>query len=432
MKKYSNEEIAKIYSVKNRKLPDELIKQANSVNIMDYIEKKGLMVQKSSKGTFQLAEHDSLKITPSENVFNWYSRDEGGYGAVGFARVYFDMDFRSAVRDVMENADELIKTVDYSKYKKVEEPYTYDRNHMGDNTSKAEEYLVEQRGINPTLVEKLIDKGIIRQTDKYENVAFMWHKNGEIIGHEERGTGKKRFMKIASDVPENRGFSVTFGKPENLFVFESSIDALSYASIYQPINSRFISMNGLKENTMYQAMKDIYDDTGKLPENVVLCVDNDKAGRRFVSEKSASVQIGNQETTTYSSLPPRFEKNKITNSNMDIESFLEILEHDNNTNITINNTGIKLYRNVKDEYVLNYNDLDYTLDGKAHSKKKIKDAMSEIKFDISYIETTKDWNEVLKYIKENNIKELNRPLVRTSTQDIDINPVKNKDEEIER
>lgn len=117
-------------------------------------------------------------------------------------------------------------------------------------------------------------------------------------------------MKIASGVPENRGFSVTFGKPENLFVFESSIDALSYASIYQPINSRFISMNGLKENTMYQAMKDIYDDTGKLPENVVLCVDNDKAGRRFVSEKSASVQIGNQETTTYSSLPPRFEKIK--------------------------------------------------------------------------------------------------------------------------
>ncbi|WP_414051544.1 hypothetical protein [Macrococcus animalis] len=149
-------------------------------------------------------------------------------------------------------------------------------------------------------------------------------------------------------------------------------------------------------------------------------------------KKSASVQIGNQETTTYSSLPPRFEKNKITNSNMDIESFLEILDHDNNTNITINNTDIKLYRNVKDEYVLNHNDQEYTLDGKAHSKNKIKDAMSEIEFDISYIETTKDWNEVLKYIKINKIKELNRPLERTSAQDIDINPMKNKSEELER
>lgn len=428
IKKVSQEEIEQVYSVKNRALPPKFIKQANEINILDYLEKKGILTKNIGGGQFELIDHDSFKINadPSSkdfNKFNWMSRGEGGFGPVGFAKVYFGMNFREAVRDVLENADEMIERVKpIEKRVNNEKPYEYDKSYMTKDTRKIENYLVNERNINPDLVEALIDKGMIRQTQKFietsngksmevNNVAFMWQRHGKIIGHDERGIAEgSHFKKIASGVPENRGFSVTFGKPKNLFVFESNIDALSYASLYRTKDSRFISMNGVeKTNTVYQAIKDIMDDTNEIPENIVLCLDNDKAGLETTKKLSVPLQLGEKTIEFYISQPPRFQKDRVVEKN-DINQLFKTIDNKDfkendlkiecdDINIFKGETGWKI---VKD-------DKEYTVNDDKTNRNIIRKHFEKNEFTVTYTNVTKDWNEVLSHVKENKIS-LERPL----------------------
>lgn len=446
----------KNYSVKNRALPPELIKKANEMNILDYLDKKGILVQSIGKGQYQLVDHDSFKInadltSEDYNKMNWYSRGEGAYGPIGFAKLYYGMNFREAVKDVTETMDEMIESVKpIEKIVHNEKPYEYDPTYITKDTSKIEDYLVNERKINPDLVEALIDKGMIRQTSKkisndngkeieVNNLAFMWNRNGKIIGHDERGIVEgSYFKKIASGVPENRGFSVTFGKPESIFVFESNIDALSYASMYKPKNSRFISLNGAdKPKTMYQAIKDIVDDTKEPPKNIVLCLDNDRTGREATNKMCVPLQLGEKEIDFYISQPPRFEKEKVNEKNSINEIFKNIDNNDaKENNLKIKHDRLEIQKEVTGWQIYDKNlEKSYKIDDDKGNRNRLRKLFENEIFDVDYISTTKDWNEVLKHVKENSIT-LERPLIKPKFIERDIEKstekIQQKNNEMER
>lgn len=72
----------------------------------------------------------------------------------------------------------------------------------------------------------------------------------------------------------NSYFEYTKGKPEKAYVFESTIDLMSFMQLHPEVNDcSFVSMAGLKnfaiEELLSRNMK------------VILCVDNDRAGKEF-------------------------------------------------------------------------------------------------------------------------------------------------------
>lgn len=278
-KDYTQEEIRQLF--KERKpMPKELVLKAQNADIVDVIEQQGDVVLHVSDKYAKLAAHDSFVINKKENSFHWNSQDIKG-NPINYLRSVHDYSFRDAIKELTLNDEYKAKEVNVNKEK---EAFIFNPKELSDDTSKAKEYLVDHRGINEDLVDTLINKKLIQQ-DQNDNVVFMWAKDKEVVGMDKQGTQpEKRFKQIVENSDEKQGFSITNGKPENLYIFESSIDLLSYTSMYNPPNARMVSMAGLKPDTYYNAIGQIYEETKQPPKNVVFAVDSDKAGERFILE----------------------------------------------------------------------------------------------------------------------------------------------------
>lgn len=276
-----------------KRVNEEEIMKARDVDLLDFLQKNGEEFKKEGK-YYRHKKHDSLLIR--DNMYAWNSKGVKGYGALNFVQMYYGMDFVTAVQEL--NKEEY-QVIDKSKKapKEKREPFSYEKrkrmevNHQRDITR----YLVEERKIDPRIVKWLIQKDLIAQ-DQRKNVVFKWIKNGEVIGYNLQGTVKmnnKRgsYKHVAPNDDPDYGFTFDIGKPERLMCFEDGIDALSYWSIKkdQLKNVRIVSMNGLKEKTIANAYKQAVYKEGHKIKKIILGVDNDEGGKKFIDKMNTLV-----------------------------------------------------------------------------------------------------------------------------------------------
>lgn len=273
-------------------------KELKKIRIVDFCNENGIPLKKDSRDYYRLEEHDSLVINDKKNVFTWNSRNVSG-DTIDFVKVYYDCNFKEAVSKLQNNEYELH---DIERAKEVREPYKYDSSNEK-IISKARSYLVDERKIAPGIVDKLIDHKLIRE-DKRNNVLFVWANKGEIVGCTEQGTRKyldskkdkmRSWKKIHSNSKENDGFTITVGDPKNIYFYESEIDMLSYMTLKPDKinNAKFVSMNGLKKETLATVLMENYKETGAIPESITVCVDNDKGGLKFIEDEVVGKKFGN-------------------------------------------------------------------------------------------------------------------------------------------
>ncbi len=271
------------------KFSPEQIKEAEQKDIIDFAEKNGLTFQQEGK-YFRNKEHDSL-IVKGHKYF-WNKEQQGGFGAISFAKDVLNMNFNEAVQTLLNdgvvvkrNEDESVKTFDRNEIKQVF------------NTFKAYQYLLEERCIDVDIIENLIKSGDIGQ-DERNNVIFYWkNNNGDIVGADLRGTSDVKFNKIISGSEYGKGFKIDDlekDRPiEKLAVLESPIDTLSYYQLNRFDenfkNTRYLSLSGVKTNAITLALKDIYDHNKQFtdkqkPFNIILALDNDEAGHNAIKD----------------------------------------------------------------------------------------------------------------------------------------------------
>lgn len=79
---------------------------------------------------------------------------------------------------------------------------------------------------------------------------------------------------------------------DNLYIFESEIDLLSYLTLFpkKAKNSTFLSMNGLKKQTVLSFIIDYFRVNYDVYKNIYLCVDNDEAGLNFIKTMKDSYE----------------------------------------------------------------------------------------------------------------------------------------------
>ena len=68
---------------------------------------------------------------------------------------------------------------------------------MKEDLSKVREYLINDRKLNPDIVNTLMSKGFIRQ-DERSNAVYTWVNNGEIVGHNSEESYKKKMVEDTS------------------------------------------------------------------------------------------------------------------------------------------------------------------------------------------------------------------------------------------
>lgn len=249
------------------------IRRARQADLAEYLKRQGEALKREGR-RHKHKEHESLVITG--NSYFWNSRQESG-NAVDFLIRYRGMCFMQAVEALNGiQATEAIQLDFRPDFKPIE-------SHR--DARRVLAYLHKTRGIDYAILTALLDSGHLRQEAQTNNAVFvMYDQNGQEVGAEKQGTlTYKPFRGIQEGSKYGWGFNIRHGKNLNFALFfESAIDLLSFQVIKKAENKSLegcllVSMSGLKTTvikTVLEAFTSVLEP--------VLCVDNDKAGQKFL------------------------------------------------------------------------------------------------------------------------------------------------------
>lgn len=292
--------------------PDE-IRMARESDLLEFIRRLGYSTKKNGANEQYLEGHDSLKI--SHNKWCWHSQNRLGGSCIDFVMHFPEPNqiaFKEAVWLVLDtmnlmdfNGEQnlkqpVAKLMTKSAEKEEIQPLILPPRH--ENANRVIAYLTHSRLIDRTIVLDMIRQKKLYESKDKHNCVFLGHdSSGEVRHAFNRGTLSG--VRFAGDCPgssKDYGF-VMEGCSDQMYVFESPIDALSHATLTklkgQDITQDTrLSLGCVSERAMLQYLKDY-----PAIKAVVLCLDNDKAGIQATKRIEEALQ---DSSLTVSAEPP--------------------------------------------------------------------------------------------------------------------------------
>lgn len=307
----------------------ERVEYARSRDILDVANKLNMELFREGRD-YRWKEHDSLVITPDKNVWNWFSRKQGG-DVISLVEVMKEVDFNQAINFLNDG-----RFQERTAMERVQEPFSYYLAPYEQPFEAARDYLQDQRGLSAETIDFFLEKGVLAQANAKVNgsiepviVFKSFDFSGEIVGatlqgieeNWEKWTNRGYAKNIMRNSDGITGMHVDIGQPNRLIFAESAIDLMSYCELHKDSlqDVRLISMDGLKEgvigrhlaqlqselsgrplNWNYEQLaeglqiainKNFFTD-GKHSDWITLAVDNDEGSQNFISslrEKGAVV-----------------------------------------------------------------------------------------------------------------------------------------------
>ena len=294
----------------NSRYTKEQYEAANRQSMVGYLESIGHPITKEGSAWYRSKVHKSLVVDGSKNWFYWNDKDiksgkpvelaklmniERGYGekealikAVNDLAGSYSPDSYS--REQGQGQSSAYHKPNPNNHYEEKKPLTPPE--ANDNNVKAINYL-RSRGIDAGIIAKCIDAGMIYQTKKYLNVAFVSHdKEGNpqhiflrgTSSYKDKQTGEvKTFRRDAPGSTKAYPFAlIGNANADKVFVFESSIDALSHATLYKMNGgdgivekAHRISLHGTSTGALATFLSE-----NPNVKTIIPCLDNDEAGRR--------------------------------------------------------------------------------------------------------------------------------------------------------
>lgn len=276
-------ENAKLKS-KNKQLEKEKLMESNntledlrSIDCNDVLESLGHYGKNEGDTTRYKDENINLVVNNQNKFFENRSSVSGG-GAIDLLVKIFDFKFKDALAYLKNNfgsdntARVLLSTKSVSKADVVKDYVEKTVLAMPPskpkNIDRVINYLVETRKLDKSLVENLINQNLI-YADKNNNCIFT-NENSTFAFV--RGTvPDKRFVGTRGNLDF---IKYQFGKTNDLYVFESAIDALSFRTMNPSKDGLYIVTNG-------SALIKRVHELGDKFNNVYCCFDNDEQGKKF-------------------------------------------------------------------------------------------------------------------------------------------------------
>lgn len=159
----------------------------------------------------------------------------------------------------------------------------------GKNSSKTIKSYLEQRCISMNVIGYCIDNGLIYESAYGEVVFLGFDENGEVKYASCRSCDDSRNMRDCRGSQKDYSFRIGPGNCDTVHVFESAIDAMSYATLLDKEGKDWfkfdiISLGGVafgKQKgllTMPKALKRYLENNLKV-NKICLHLDNDESGR---------------------------------------------------------------------------------------------------------------------------------------------------------
>ncbi len=253
--------------------------RANNADLVSYLERHGERVKRVSS-TYKYiytdggGTHDSVTIHGGK----WYDHknQRGGY-AVKFLQEFLGFSFQDAVVELLGGHCSAQTAKHISREPPVPIVKPFELPEPNSDMRRVFAYLTKQRFIDPQIISHFAHEHKIYEDGKYHNAVF--------VGTDENGVPKqasvrstlsfgKTFRLTVAGSDTNYSFS-HFGNDGKLFIFEASIDMLSFITLYQKDwqQHSYIAMNGVYESAVLKALENHSE-----LKSVYLCTDNDTGG----------------------------------------------------------------------------------------------------------------------------------------------------------
>ena len=257
---------------------DEQKQLANSVDLAEYLRVRGEKLERvgiehkliyyDSSG-----KHDSITIRGSK----WFDhKNQIGGGAIKFMQEFYDMDFQTAVQELLGRT---VTPLSHSppKVSAKEEKKEFKLPEANANMHRVYAYLIKQRFIAPDIISYFAKQHTLYEDKEHHNAVFVGiDENGVPRQASKRSTNSYgNSFRITCQGSDTRYSFAHFGESKRLYVFEAPIDMMSFLTLYPKDWQKhsYIAMNGVYENAVLTALKN----HSNLRE-IVLCVDNDEGG----------------------------------------------------------------------------------------------------------------------------------------------------------
>ncbi len=252
---------------------------ANSVELADFLRMRGERLERAGRECKLIysdgsGKHDSITMSGS----TWFDhKNQVGGGAIKFMQYYYNMDFPTAVQELL---GQRVTPLSHAQPKTVvheEKPKNFKLPVANENMHRVFAYLIKQRFIAPEIITFFAKNHTLYEDKEYHNAVFVGvDENGIPRQAHKRSTSTfgKSFRQTVEGSDTKYSFA-HFGDSEKLFVFEAPIDMLSYLTLH-PENWQkhsYIAMNGVYENAVLTALKG-----HKNLSEIVICTDNDIGG----------------------------------------------------------------------------------------------------------------------------------------------------------
>lgn len=262
----------------------EQITKAKEMDLLTYLQlyEPDNLVRFGSN-TYCTREHDSLKI--SNGKWHWFSRGIGGRTALDYLIKVRNYTFPKAVEMLSKGAATMPLSFHIPE---PEPPKVFALPERNTNNDRVRQYLWN-RGISKELLDYCIEKGLLYESKRHHNAVFVgYDQDGKARYAALRGTwGNFKGEVTGSD--KQYSFSIPAQTPsEELHLFESAIDLLSYCTLCQMAGKEWkdkhlLSLGGVTQKRTEMPLpvsltQFFYDH----PETQTVCLhlDNDEAGRR--------------------------------------------------------------------------------------------------------------------------------------------------------
>ena len=240
-------------------VPKEVVEQAKQIDLLTYfMNNNPSELVKKGTNTYSLKSHDSVII--SNGLWHRFSTNQAGKTAVDYLIKVEKMTFLEAVRTVLNRN---INTYIIPKNGTNNVPKQIVIPEKSETNKEVIDYL-KNRGIDEDIILDCINKKLIYQENKTNNVVFVGYDNEHNIKYAGcRSTNERRIMRDAKGSSKEFSFRLLSNiKNQNL---------LALAGVYQP------SQN-IEQSKVPIAVKTFLE-KNKYIENIVLHFDNDRAGR---------------------------------------------------------------------------------------------------------------------------------------------------------
>jgi len=257
---------------------DEQKVLANSVDLEQFLRMRGEKLERVGREHKLIyydgsGRHDSITLRGS----TWFDhKNQVGGGAIKFMQEFYDMDFQTAVQELLGQS---VTPLSHSppKVSAKEEKKEFRLPEANTNMHRVYAYLIKQRFISPDIISHFAKQHTLYEDKEHHNAVFVGvDENGVPRQASKRSTNSYgNSFRITCQGSDTRYSFAHFGESKRLYVFEAPIDMMSFLTLYPKDWQKhsYIAMNGVYENAVLTALKN----HSNLSE-VILCVDNDEGG----------------------------------------------------------------------------------------------------------------------------------------------------------